>query len=294
MKKEDQEPIRFSTIYDSLKYFKNKIIKNVQNISKTQKSRSTKNKCVTSSQEQQDEVCLSQKKEEQKSLKFNRRNEDINKYTNISKKLDNWADTSFTSDASTQVDITICSRQENNKSHNCNYLANRNITENNKQTSPLSMINDDRFVIHLDKFAEKLSNNYIRKIFLKNKIKKYKKCSCGKQCPYVLYKLPCNKYRYGTPENKIDDEIGGLTLECLSFEEKRDFPKFISVDTIPNSKCFTDSSPVEFGMDESLTSSLSVDLEVGVCKDYFDLDNVNEFTQRRRARTYIVNRMKKR
>lgn len=292
MEKEDQEPIRFSTVYDSLKYFKNKVIKNIQSIRKTQQStRSTKNKCVTSNQEQQDEVCFSRRKEEQKFLKFNGRNEDINKYTDISEELNNWTDTLFTCDASTQVDITICSQQENNKSHNCNRLVNRNITENNKQTIPLSVINDDRFVIHLDKFADKLSNSFIRKTFLKNKIKKYKKCLCGKQCPYVLYKLPCNKYRYSTLEKKINNEISGLSLECLSFEERRDFPKFISVNTIRNNQCLTDSSSVEFGMDESLTSSLSVDLEVDVCNDYFN--NVNEFTEQRKARTYIVNRTKK-
>jgi len=118
-----KELIRFSTIYGSLKYFKNKIIKNIQNIQKTpQFSKSIKNKCVTSSQEQQHEVCLLRKKE-QKSLKFNRKNED----TDTSEELDNNSvDISFTSDASAKTDITICSQEDNNKSHKCNHLASRN------------------------------------------------------------------------------------------------------------------------------------------------------------------------
>ncbi|XP_024872928.1 uncharacterized protein LOC112455318 [Temnothorax curvispinosus] len=238
-------------------------------------------------------MCLLQRKDisQHESLKFHRRNEYINKYTDIVEELGNSVDTSFTSDTSAQADIVIRSRQESDKkSCNCNRFASRNITENNEQTSPLSMINDDRSMIHLDRFADKLSKNYVRQTFLKNKRKKYKKCSCRKQCPYALYKLPCNKYRCSTPEKKVEDEISGLTLECLSFGEKRDFPKFINVDTVRNSECCTDSSPVEIGMDESLTSSLSVDLEVDICNDYCDLEEVDEFTERRKARTYIVNR----
>lgn len=272
---------------------KNKIIKNIQSIRKThQSAKNVKNKCVTSNQKQQHEVCLLREKEEQKSLKFSRRNDDINKYTDISEELDNSADISFTSDASAQTDIVIS--QENDKeSYNCNCLASRNITEDNEQTNSLLMTNGDRSVIHLDKFANKLSKNPMRQTFLKNKIKKYKKCSCRKGCPYALNKLSCNKHRCSTPKKKVKDEMNELTLECLSFEEKRDFSKFINVDTIRNSRSFTDSSPVEIEMDESLTSSLSVDLEVDICNDYRDLEDIDEFTKRRKARTYIVNKPRK-
>ncbi|XP_011697632.1 PREDICTED: uncharacterized protein LOC105455765 isoform X4 [Wasmannia auropunctata] len=289
LKKKDQEPTRFLAIYGGLKYFKNKIIKNIQNVRKTPQSpKSTKNKCITSSQEQQQEVCFLQKKE-QNFLQFRNRNEDTNKYTDISGELGNLADTTFTSDDSVQTDIAICSRQEDDKKKlysYCNRLARRNIIGNNKQTSPL--INNDRSVIYSDRFADEFSKNRVRQTFLKNKIKRYRKCSCGEQCPYALYKLPCNKYRCSTPEKKVD-EIG-LSLECLSFGEKKDFPKFINVDTVRNDERFTDSSPVEVGMDESLASSLSVELEVDICNDCCDSENVDEFTERRKARTYLVNR----
>lgn len=187
-KRNDQEP-SFSVIYGSLKYFKNKMIKNIQSIRKTQQSpKSIKNKCATSSRQQQ-ELCLLRRKEEQKSLKFDRRNENIDKYININEELSNSADTSFIFDASTQADITICSRQEDDKkkSHNCNCLTSQNITENNEQI--LSMISNDQSVIYSDKFADELSKNHMRQMFLKNKIKKYKRCSCREQCPYALYKL---------------------------------------------------------------------------------------------------------
>lgn len=290
MKKEDHEPINFSMIYDRLKYFKDKIIKNIQSVRKThQFAKNTK--CVTSSQEQH-KVCFLRKTEEQEPLKFNRRNEDINKYTDTSEELDNSADISFTSDASAQTDIVIPQQENDKKSYNCNCLASRNITENNEQTSPLLMINDDQSMISLDRFTNELPKNCVKQTFLKNKIKKYKKCSCEKQCPYALYKLPCNRYRCSTPK-KVNDEICELTFECLSFGERRDFPKFINVDTVQNSGCFADSSPIEVEMDESLSSSLSVDLEVDICNDYCDLENIDEFTKRRKARTYIVNRTNK-
>lgn len=277
-----------------MKRFKNKIIKNIRSIRKThQSAKNIKNKCVTSSQEVQHEVCLLQEEEEQKFLKFNRRNDDINNYTDISEESDNSANISSTSDASVQTDIVI-SQENDKKSYNCNCLTSRNITEDNEQTNPLLMTNGDRSVIHLDKFANELSKSPVRQTFLKNKIKKYKKCSCGKGCPYALYKLPCNEYKCSTPKKKIEDnEMGELTLECLSFEEKRDFPKFINVNTVRNSRSFTDSSPVKIEMDESLTSSLSVDLEVDICNDYHDLEDVDEFTKRRKARTYIVNKTRK-
>jgi len=283
-----KELIRFSTIYGSLKYFKNKIIKNIQSIQKApQFSKSIKNKCVTFSQEQQHEVYLLRKKE-QKSLKFNRKNEDI-KYTDTSKELDNSIDISFTSNASAQTDIAICSQENDNKSHKCNHLASRNNIKINKQISPLSINDDDQSVIYSDRFADELSKNRVKQTFLKNKIKRYRRCSCGEQCPYALYKLPC-KYRCSTPKKKIDDEISELMLECLNFEEKKDCPKFINVDTVRNDSCFTDSSHVKIGMDESSTSSLSVNLEADICNDYCDSENIDEFTKRRKARTYIVNR----
>jgi len=261
-------------------------MKNIQSIQKTpQFSKSIKNKCVTSSQEQQHEVCLLRKKE-QKSFKFNRKNEDINKYIDTSEELDNSVDISFTSNASAQTDITVCSQGDDKKSHKCNYLGSRNNTKTNKQISPLSIINDDRSVIS-DRFADELSKICVRQTFLKNKIKRYRRCSCGEQCPYALYKLPC-KYRCSTPEKKIDDEISGLILKSLNFGEKKDCPKFINVDTIRNDGCFTtDSSHVKIEMNESLISSLSVDLEVDICNN---LENIDEFTKRRKARTYIVNR----
>lgn len=288
---ESKEPSRFSAIHGSLKYFKNKIIKNIQSVRKTQQSPKSI-KYVTSSRHQQ-EPCFLRRKEEEKFLKFDRRNEDINKYIDIGEELCNSADTSFTSNASTQADISICSRQDDKKkSRNCNCLTSQNVTENNKQTSPLSMIND-RSVIYSDKFADELSKDHMRQMFLKSKIKKYKRCSCKEQCPYALYKLPCNKYRCSTPEKKINDEISGLTLECLSFREKKDFPKFINVDTVRNSECFTDSSPIEIGMDKSSTTSLSMDLEINICNDYCDLEDIDEFTKQRKARTYIINRTRK-
>lgn len=91
-------------------------------------------------------------------------------------------------------------------------------------------------------------------------------------------------------EKKVDDEINGLMLECLSFEKKKDFPKFINVDTIRNGECFTDSSPIEIEMDKSSISSLSMDLEINICND---LEDIDEFTKRRKARTYIINRTRK-
>ncbi|XP_036138947.1 uncharacterized protein LOC105829606 [Monomorium pharaonis] len=291
LKKEtDQEPIRFSVIYGSLKFFKNKIIKNIQSIRKTAQSlNSTKNKCVTISQQQQ-KVCLSQGKKKRKLLKSNRRNEYITKYSDISEKLDNSADTLFIFDASAQVDTVCSSQKDDKKSHNCNF-ASRNMTENNEQHSPIATINNDRFAIYSNKFGDELSKNRAKHTLLKNKIEKYRRCPCKEQCPYALYKLPCNKYRCSTPEKKVNDEISGLTLECLSFEEKKDFLRLINVDAVRNDRCFMDSSPVEIVMDESSTSSLSVDLEVDVCNDSYDLEDVNKFIKRKKTRTYILNKM---
>lgn len=262
-------------------------MRNIQSIRKTRRSpKSTEHECVTSNQ-QQLQTCVLQKEEEKKSLK-DTRNEDITKDTDISKELSNSADTSFTSDISAQTEISICSWQENNEK-----LFNLpcNVTKNSM--SPLSMISDDRTMIHADRFAGELSKNHVKQTFLANKIKKYKKCSCREQCPYALYKLPCNnKFKRSTPEKKVDDEINGLTLECLSFQRKNNLPTFINVDMTQekNDKCFTDVSPFKIGIDESSTSSLSIDLEVKICNDHHNLENIDEFSKRRRARTYIVNK----
>lgn len=278
---------RSLTIYDGLKFCKNKIIKNIQSIRKTRRSsKSTKHECVTSNQQ---EMCVLQKEEKQKSLK-DTRNEEITKDADISEELGNSADTSFTSDTSTQTEITICSWQENNKK--LFYLPCRNVIENSTQVNPLSMISNDRSAIPSDRFIGELSKNRAKQTFLTNKIKKYKKCSCREQCPYALYKLPCNKYRCSTPEKKIDDKINGLTLECLNCQRKNNFPTFINVDTAQekNDRSFADFSPVKIGIDKSSISSLSVDLEVKISNDHRNSENIDEFSKRRRARTYIVNK----
>lgn len=291
-KEKDKKLIKFSKIYGSLNLFKNKIIKNIHSrkIRQSPNSTNCKRNCVSSIQQQQHKEHLLLQKE-QKPLKFIRRN-DVNKYTDISKELDNSADTSFTSNASAQADITICSQQKDGKkSHNYNCFTSQNITKKfsplNEQISPLSMINDDQSVIYSNRFTDKLSKNSTKQTFLKNKITY--RYLCGEQCPYALYKL-CNKYRCSTPEKKVNDEINGLTLEYPSFEKKKDFQKFINVDTVRNDECFMEYSPVEIRINESSTSSLSVNLEVDVCNDSSELEDVDEFTERRKARTYIINR----
>lgn len=264
-------------------------MKNIQSIQKTRRSpKSTKHECVMSNQ-QQLQMCILQKEENQKSLK-DIRNEDIIKDTDISEELGNSTDLSFTSDACAQTEIIICSWQENDeKSPN---LPCRNVIENSTQAGLLSMISDDCSVIHSDRFTGELSKNRAKHTFLANKIKKYKKCSCREQCPYALYKLPCNKYRCSTPKKKIDDEMNGLTLECLNFKRKNNFPRFINVDTAreKSDRNFANFSPVKIEVDESSTSSLSVDLEVKICNDHCNLENIDEFSKRRSARTYIVNK----
>lgn len=270
---------RSSTIYDGLKLFKNKIMKNIQSIRKTRRSLTSKHECVTSNQQQ---MCVLQKEEKQKSLK-NTRNEDITKNADMSEELDN----SFTSNTSTQTEITTCSGQKNNKK--LSYLPCQNVIENSMQVSPLS-INNDRSVIYSDRLISEFAKNRAKQTFLTNKIKKYKRCSCREQCPYALYKLPCNKYRCSTTEKKID-EINGLILECLNFQRKNNFSTFINVDTTheKNKTSFADISPIKIGVAESSISSLSVDLEVKI-SDHCNSENIDEFSKRRRARTYIVNK----
>ncbi|KAM0733346.1 hypothetical protein ACS0PU_012895 [Formica fusca] len=292
-RKRDHKPsehtIRSLTIYGGLKFFKNKIIKNIQSFRKTRKSpKSTKHQCVTSNQ-QQLQICVLQKEEKQKSLK-DTKNEDITKDTDISEELSNLADTSLSSDAFAQTEIATCSWQENEtRLPNLPY---QNVIENSTQASPLSMISNDRSVIHSDRFTGVLSKNHTKQMFLANKIKKYKKCSCREQCPYALYKLPCNKYKCSTPEKKVDDEINELTHKCSSFQKKNNFPRFVNVDTAreKNDERFADFPPVKIRVDESSTSSLSVDLEVKICNDHRNSENIDEFSKRRRARTYIVNK----
>lgn len=291
-RKRDHKPsehtIRSLTIYGGLKFFKNKILKNIQNFRKTRRSpKSTEYECVTPNQ-QQLQICVLQKEEKQKSLK-DTRNENIPKDTDISEELSNSADTSLSSDAYAQTEIAICSWQDEERLLN---LPCRKVIENSMQASPLSMISDDRSVIHSDRFADKLSKNQAKQMFLANKIKKYKKCSCREQCPYALYKLPCNKYKCNTPDKKVDDEINGLTHRCSSFQKKNNFPRFVKVDTVreKNDRRFAEFSPVKIRVDESSTSSLSVDLEVKICNDHRNSENIDEFPKRRRARTYIVNK----
>lgn len=227
-----------------------------------------------------------QREKKQESLK-DTRNKYIIKDIDINKELSNSTDTSFTSDASVQTEIAVWQETDEKLSN----LSCQNVIENT-QTSPLSMINDDRSVIHSERFTGELSKNRTKYMFLTNKIKKYKKCSCKEQCPYALYKLPCNKYKCSTQIKKVDDEINGLTLECLSFQRKNNFPRFINVD-MPRKKSdrrFANFLPVKIKVNESSSSSLSVDLEVKIHNDYHNSENIDEFSKRRRARTYIVNK----
>ncbi|XP_070160090.1 uncharacterized protein [Polyergus mexicanus] len=290
-RKRDHKPsehtIRSLTTYSSLKFFKNKIIKNIQSFRKTRQSpKSTEHQCVTNQQQLQ--IYVLQKEEKQKFFE-DTKNEDITKNTDINEELSNAADTSLSSDAFAQTEIAICSWQEN-EGRLLN-LPCRNVIENSTQASPLSMISD-RSVIHSDRFTGELPKNHTKRMFLANKIKKYKKCLCREQCPYALYKLPCNKYKCSTSEKKVDDEINELTHKCSSYQKKNNFPRFVNVDTAreKNDERFADFSPVKIRVDESSTSSLSMDLEVKICNDHRNSENIDEFSKRRRARTYIVNK----
>ncbi|XP_011636773.1 uncharacterized protein LOC105426993 [Pogonomyrmex barbatus] len=273
-KKRDQGPIatKFSVMY-GLKYFKNKIIKNIENIRKIQQSsKNTKNKCMTLSQQHQ-ETCFLQEKEIQASLNISK---NIIKYIN-NERSSNSIDTSFRSDISTQTETVVCSQESNErKLDTCNRLANRDVMIDSVQNNPLSSINNDRSMIYLNRFAE-LSKNRVKQMFLKNKIKKCRKCSCMERCPYALNKLPCNRYKCSTPKQKVNDEINGLMLECINFKEKNNFPKFIRINTVQNGKCATNSSPLEVGLNKSSISSLSLDLKFNTCSNYCDSKRLSKF-----------------
>lgn len=194
-----------------------------------------------------------------------------NERTDVSEGLDiNSRNILFTRDASTQTEIATCSCQKDLEK-----LFDRSVTNNvSTDLSGNSPMNDAR-----------------NETSPRNKIKRYKRCSCGEQCLYAMYKLPCNKYKCDMPETRANDEADKLALECTSFREKNNFPTFISVDTVRKSKngCFANSSSAEIGLDED--SSLSVDLEVRVCHDRSNYSrNVSKFSRRRRARMYILSR----
>lgn len=238
----------------------------------------TKDKCVTSTQQQ---PCFSQK-EREKCIKFDKSKKGMSKCIDISKESENSMDALFTSNTSTQAEITV----QNDK--NSDYLSCRHMSENNTQLSSM-MMSDDEAIFSSDHISEKSSKTRIKQVLLKNKIKRYKKCSCGSQCPYALYKLPCNKYKCSTLEKEKEYGTGELTLECSNFGEKYNFPKFLTIDTRreKNDKYFMD-----FGTDETSTTSLSVDLEVDVCSDYDNSENVDEFFKQKEAsKTYMVNRI---
>lgn len=292
----ESSTIGLSMVYNGLRSFKDKIIKTVQSVPVSRRFlKRTKVKCVTSIQ--QGQTCLSQKKEKKRRenslIEFDKRIEnDVSKcIEDISEESENAKDVLFASDASAQIKTTICTwRQENGE--NSDYPPCRKL-KNNTRLGPLSITSDDGSVVDSDRITGESPKNRVMQTLLKNKLKKYKKCSCGVQCPYALYKLPCDKYKRGTLKERADDESGELTLECLSFGEKSDFPKFVAIDARRRER--NDARHfADFGTDElSSTSSLSVDLEVNVCSDYGNRSgtNVDEFSKRRKARTYTVNRM---
>lgn len=238
-----------------------KIIRGIQKIQDFQKK--PDHTCVTSDLQK----CLPRKDKELSY--FNTWNKNLNERTYVGEGFDiDSRNILFTRNAFTQTEIATCSCQKDNEK-----LFDQSVT-NNLSTG----LSDNSPMNHEPR----------NETSLRNKIKKYKKCSCGEQCPYAMYKLPCNKYKRDTSETRANDETDGLALECTNFREKNNFPRFISVDTARKSKneCFANSSPAEIELDED--SSLSVDLEVRVCHDRW---NVSEFSKRKRARTYMLSRM---
>lgn len=211
--------------------------------------------------------CLSRK--ENLFLDSDTPNQVTSKSTDVSEEL-NATGIPFTCDAFTQTRIATCSCNKDkqklrNRHFNGRIAVMNSVSTSLSDNSPMNNARDE----------------------MKGKIKKYKKCSCGEQCPYAMYKLPCSTgYKQGgTSEARADDETGGLALECASFREKNNFPSFISIDTTRKSKKYflANSLPVEINED----SSLSVDPEVrndARC----DPKHVSEFSKRRRARTYIL------
>lgn len=243
-----------STIYGGLKSFKNRLVKIIHSVPGAQLFlKNTKDSCVEFNEQQQ----IPRKEEKRKFPEFNEEKEnDVSKCININGELDDLTD-SLTSDTSTQVDIT-CSCQEDDKKS-----THRNLTENNVQASPL--ISDNRLIVHSSWITGQTSKSPVKRVFLRNKPKKYKICSCGSQCPYTLYKLPCCDQN-NVLKKEANDEVNDLMLECSSFEEKNNFPKFVNIDP-GEEECFSD-----FEANESLISSLSVDLELDVCGDYDKLE----------------------
>lgn len=148
-------------------------------------------------------------------------------------------------------------------------------------TDKLLAINNDEVTVYSDRFINSSRQNREKKeLSLKNKLMRYKKCSCKNRCPYALYKLPCDTNWCNKLEKKIDNEINGLTLECASLPEKNNFPKFIQIRTrAENDRYF---SPVENEEDKSSSSSLSVHLEVNVCNNHESI-NVNEKFKTKRS-----------
>lgn len=202
----------------------------------------------------------------------------------------NQKNVSFEAFAQTKI-ITYSLQKNDKKTLNCNYLSNRNAMKN-VQTSPLvPIISDKRSVTCADRCTSKLLKGHMKQAFLKNKARKCKKCSCKEQCPYTLYKLPCTKYRCNTSERKID-KISDTRV--LKFRKKNNFLTFINADSVQykNDRRFANFPPIKQKVDESGTSSLSVNLEINV-SNHRNLENINEFFKRRTARTYIINRTRK-
>lgn len=198
-------------------------------------------------------------------------------------------------EAFAQTEIVTYSLQKNgNEAFNYNHLSNRNVTKN-VRTSPLvPMMSDKRSVICTDRCTGKLLKDRVKQAIWRNKTKKYKKCSCKGQCPYALYKLPCNKYRCNSPEKKMDNKISELTLECLSFGKENDFLTFINADAIQKRNDGVANFPsIQNRVDESSsTSSLSADLKANV-SNHSSSESIDEFSKRRTARTYTINRTRK-
>ncbi|XP_019699998.1 uncharacterized protein LOC109504459 [Harpegnathos saltator] len=286
-------PKTLSTIYDGLKSFKNKLVKIIHSVPVPQLSlKSTKNKCVTSSRQRQ--IRFSQREKKGKFYELDRANgNDVCiECIDINDEPDDSTDTLLTSDAS--ADVTTCLCQEDNEK--LAYSSYRDVRttdgtesgerENNAQAS--SLINNNRLIIRSNWITDELSKGRVKQTFLKNKFKKYKICSCGSQCPYALYKLPCCQEQNNSSEKKTDEEDGGLTLECSSFEEQNNFPKFVNMDARREDCC--NECLADFSLNES---SLSVDVKADVCCDYGKPENVIDEIPKRRTRTHVMREAKR-
>jgi len=274
-------------MYQDLKFL-NKVIKNTQNVQKIQRLEDYQ--CICNPQSQ---IYLPEKEAKQRYLEFDLG--DTTEYPKISKEFNNSSNGSFSFDVSTQASIIPCSWQDDDKelfnlfsdeeSFDDNHIIYRNLMGNGEQVDPLSVINDNRLAIRSNKSIRRPKSYVKRTLFSRRK-----KCSCGKQCPYKLYKLPCNtniKYGCNTMGKKTDNEINGSTL--IYSQKRNNFPKFISIDTAHERKDKRSADcSFEIGAGSSI-SSLSVDLEV--CSNYY-LEN--ESSNRERPRTYIVKRINSR